>query len=187
MHGALAIKQSAARPRPSGVFHDGLKGIPAIQIREYPESTGSLGDQKRLCAHENQRETLSMNKRSLLSMSVILSTAIATPVFAQAITQEPDARALYLPSMSLGTEDALAQRRDMPAVDRGAAEAMASSPSTRPWTAGNETKTKPWSAPLGHHQPSAADVIEAASASRPVLDQEDARVDQIVRGICRGC
>lgn len=128
-----------------------------------------------------------MTKRSLLGMSVILSTAIAAPVFGQAVTPEPNAYALYLPSVSLGTGDALSQRRDVPIVNHGAADAMASAPSTRPWTAGHETATRPWSAPVGHHQPSAVDVIESASASQPILDQEDANVDRVVRSICRGC
>jgi hypothetical protein len=45
--------------------------------------------------------------------------------------------------------------------------------------------TKPWSAPVGHHQPSAVDVLE--SDSQLSLNQEDVKVDRVVRGICRGC
>jgi hypothetical protein len=145
------------------------------------------GDQKRLFANENQRETHSMTKRFLLSMSVILSTAIAAPVYAQAVTQAPDAYALYLPNVGLGIGSAPSQRRDESVVSHGTADAMASAPPLRPWRAGNETATRPWSAPVGHHQPSAADVLESTSASQPILDQEDANVDRIVRSVCRGC
>jgi hypothetical protein len=51
--------------------------------------------------------------------------------------------------------------------------------------AGLETTTKPWSAPVGHRQPRAADI--PASASHQVLDQEDAMVDRKISNICRGC
>jgi hypothetical protein len=123
-----------------------------------------------------------MTKRLLFSMSVILSTVIAAPVFAQAVVRQPDAYALYLPNAKTGIGTAPSQRRDVPIVDNGTADAA---PSVRPWKAGNETATKPWSAPAGHHQPTAADVLEPDS--QLTLDQEDAKVDRIVRGICRGC
>jgi hypothetical protein len=109
-----------------------------------------------------------MTKRLLFCMSAILSTAIATPLFAQAVVREPDAYALYLPHAGAGIESSPSQRQDV-----------------RPWKAGSETITKPWSAPAGHHQPTAADVLE--SDPQLTLDQEDANVDRIVRGVCRGC
>jgi hypothetical protein len=124
-----------------------------------------------------------MTKRLLLSMSVILSTAIAAPVFAQ--VQEPDAYALYLPKVETGIGSAPPQRRDVSIVNRGTADVIPSVPSVRPWKAGNEMATRPWSAPVGHHQPSAIDVLE--SDSQLSLDQESANVDRMVRGICRGC
>jgi hypothetical protein len=124
-----------------------------------------------------------MTKRLLLSMSLILSTAIAAPVFAQTVTQEPDAYALYLPNVGAGVGSATSQRPDVPIASHGTDDAM---PSVRPWRAGNETATRPWSAPVGHHQPSAV-VLESTSDSQPILDEEDAKVDRIVRGICRGC
>jgi len=126
-----------------------------------------------------------MTKRLLLSISAILSTAIAAPLFAQAVVQEPDAYALCLPNMETAIGSALPQRQDVSIVNHGNADAMRSAPSVRPWKAGNETVTSPWSAPAGHHQPTAADVLE--SDSRLTLDQEDANVDRIVRGVCRGC
>jgi hypothetical protein len=52
--------------------------------------------------------------------------------------------------------------------------------------ASHETATRPWSAPVGHRQPRAADV--PASASRQlILDPEDVNVDRKIRGVCRGC
>ena len=137
--------------------------------------------------NENQRETHPMTKRLLLSMSVILSTAIAAPVFAQAVGQEPDAYALYLPKVGAKTGSASSQRQDAPIVNQGTDDATASAASVRPWRAGSETAMRPWAAPLGHHQPRAADVSASTSASQQILGQEDANVDRIVRSVCRGC
>jgi hypothetical protein len=126
-----------------------------------------------------------MTRRLLLGMSAILSAAISAPVFAQAVVQEPDTYALYLPTMGAAIGSASPQRQDISIVNYGIADAIRSAPSVRPWKAGNETVAKPWSAPAGHHQPTAADVPK--SDSQITLDQEDANVDRIVRGICRGC
>ena len=54
-----------------------------------------------------------MTKRFLLSVSVILSTAIAAPVFAQAVAQEPGAYALNLPHVGTGIGSASSQQRDV--------------------------------------------------------------------------
>jgi hypothetical protein len=126
-----------------------------------------------------------MTNRFLLSMSVILSTAIAAPVFAQAVAQESDAYALYLPHVGAEIGSAPSLQRDVSIVNTGKTDTMPSAPSVRPWKAGNEMATKPWSAPVGHHQPTAVDVLE--SDSQLTLDQEDTNIDRIVRGICRGC
>ena len=53
--------------------------------------------------------------------------------------------------------------------------------------ASNETATRPWSAPVGHRQPRAADIPASASAPQQIIDQEDVIVDRKIRGICRGC
>jgi hypothetical protein len=110
-----------------------------------------------------------MTRRLLLGMSAtILSAAIATPLSAQAVVREPGVYALNLPNAGARTESAPRHRQD-----------------GRPWKAGSETVTRPWSAPAGHHQPPAADVLKPDS--QVTLDQEDANVDRIVRGVCRGC
>src|ERR1700722_5985247 len=111
-----------------------------------------------------------------------MSPAIVAPVFAQVVSKEPRGNALNIPTGGTATVSAQPQRRDVSNPNSGAAHAASS---VRPGKAGNETATMPWSAPIGHHQPTAVDVIE--SDSRLILDQEDARVDSIVRGICRGC
>jgi len=126
-----------------------------------------------------------MIKSFLLSTFVILSTVIAATVFAQAVAQEPDAYALYLPKEGTGIGSALSQQRDVSIIDPGKTETPPSALSSRPWKAGNEMATKPWSAPVGHHQPTAVDVLESDFQLSP--DQEDAKVDRVVRGICRGC
>jgi hypothetical protein len=53
--------------------------------------------------------------------------------------------------------------------------------------AGHETATKPWSAPVGHRQPHAADIPSSTAAARQNLDQEDANVDRKISNVCRGC
>jgi hypothetical protein len=57
--------------------------------------------------------------------------------------------------------------------------------SITPALASLETTTKPWSAPVGHRQPRAADI--PASTSQQIIDQEDAIVDRKISNICRGC
>jgi hypothetical protein len=51
--------------------------------------------------------------------------------------------------------------------------------------AANETTTRPWSAPVGHRQPRAADI--PASSPQQMIDPEDASVDRKIGGVCRGC
>jgi len=62
-----------------------------------------------------------------------------------------------------------------------------SAQSFHPSLPGKETTTKPWTAPVGHRQPGAADVPAPAAGAQAVLDREDAIVDRKIRGICRGC
>jgi hypothetical protein len=144
------------------------------------------GYQKRLCAMRT-RWRQSMTNCTLLGVATILSTALATPVLAQAVIQEPGAYALYHPNGNLGIASAPPRRREEVVVGRGTADAMALAPSFRPSMAEKETTTRPWTAPVGHRQPRAADVPTSTSVSQYVLDQEDANVDRKISGICRGC
>jgi hypothetical protein len=126
-----------------------------------------------------------MTEFTLLGLAAILSTAIVTPVPAQAIIREPGAYAFLHPGVGVRLISTASQRREVGAVDRETADATASAPPARSLIAANETTTRPWSAPVGHRQPRAIDVPTPTSASQ--LDQEDAKVDRIIRGVCRGC
>jgi hypothetical protein len=50
---------------------------------------------------------------------------------------------------------------------------------------GCETSTRPWSAPVGHRQPQ-ADIPPSISFDQS-LDQENAKIDRVISGVCRGC
>lgn len=63
----------------------------------------------------------------------------------------------------------------------------ASAQSFHPATAGKETTTRPWTAPIGHRQPHVIDVPTTTMGPLDFLEQEDANVDRKISGICRGC
>jgi hypothetical protein len=128
-----------------------------------------------------------MSKPALLGMATILSTALATPVLAQTVTQDPGAYALYHPNGDSGIGSPPSRQPQQVVVGRGTAAAMAFAPSFRPAIAGKETTTRPWTAPVGHRQPHAARVPTSTSGSQNVLDQEDVNVDRKISGVCRGC
>jgi hypothetical protein len=155
-------------------------------VREYPVSNDGLAIRSTYAQRELDGDTR-MTKCTLLGVVAILSTAIATPVLAQAVIQEPGVYAFYRPNDDLGISSTTSQQREVGAVARGTADAIASTSPVRSLIAGNETRTRPWSAPVGHRQPRAADVPTPTSASQQILDQEDADVDRIVRNVCRGC
>jgi hypothetical protein len=128
-----------------------------------------------------------MTRFALLGVAILLSTGLTTPVRAQAVIQEPGSYAFYHPNEDLKIGPKPPRRREEVAVGRESANAMALAPSFRPSMAGKETTTRPWSAPVGHRQPRAADVPASTSASQHVPDQEDANVDRKISGVCRGC
>jgi hypothetical protein len=123
----------------------------------------------------------------LLSIIMLQITAIVTPAFSQEATQVSGAYASSRPRADLESESAPSRPRKVILVHRDTADAMASVSTGRPWIPGNETATRPWSAPAGHHQPRAIDVLTSASSFEQFFEEEDARVDRIVRNICRGC
>jgi hypothetical protein len=127
----------------------------------------------------------SMTRFTFLGVAAFLSTAIATPVLAQAVIQEPGAYAFHYPNGDLGIGSTPSQRRE--AVVAGGGAAGASAPSVHSSRAGRETATRPWSAPVGHRQPRVADVPPSTSTSQQILDPEDASVDRKIRNVCRGC
>jgi hypothetical protein len=109
-----------------------------------------------------------MNRYLHLGLAVTLAMAIKEPVRAATFVEEPAARAFG----HLESRVALSSPEVSP---------------VRPWKAGNETATLPWSAPVGHHQPRAVDLPTSTSASRQTLDEEDANLDRKIRDICQGC
>jgi hypothetical protein len=125
-------------------------------------------------------------KLLLLSIFTLQITAVVTPVFPQEVTQDSGAYASSSHKADFESESASSRPRKVIVIDRPTADAMASV-SSGPWTPGNETATRPWSAPAGHHQPRAIDVLTSASSFEKYFEEEDARVDRIIRNICRGC
>src|SRR5712675_3086365 len=107
-----------------------------------------------------------MTKCTILGVVAILSMAIASPVLAQAVIQEPGAYALYHPNGNLGIASAPSRRREEVVVGRGTADAMALAPSFHLSMVGKETTTRPWTSPVGHRQPRAADVPASTSVSQ---------------------
>jgi hypothetical protein len=111
-----------------------------------------------------------MTKFALLGVVANLSTAIATTSLAQTAIQEMGAHASH-----------------RPVAGRETADVMASAPSIPSSKSGLETTTRPWSAPVGHRQPRAADVPTSTSVSQQSLDEEDANVDRKIKSVCQGC
>jgi hypothetical protein len=61
-------------------------------------------------------------------------------------------------------------------------------PAANTFARGRETSTLPWSAPVGHHQPQATDVTSSAPSSiDQAVVEENARIDELIKGVCRGC
>jgi hypothetical protein len=146
------------------------------------------GYQKRTRAALTRRRHSMMTKFTLLlGVVAILSTAIATTSLAQTAIQEMGAYACYRQDGNLGIAPTPIQRREMTVVGRGTADVMASAPSIPSSKRGLETTTRPWSAPVGHRQPRAADVHTSTSVSQQSLDEEDANVDRKIKSVCRGC
>ncbi|MEA2830303.1 MAG: hypothetical protein QOF22_1051 [Bradyrhizobium sp.] len=126
-----------------------------------------------------------MIRFSLLGVAAILSTTIATPVLAQAViptsNQGPGAYALYDSNGDLEIELAPSQREGRETYSMTSTSSLPSS------KRGAETTTRPWGAPVGHRQPSVADVPASPPLVQESLDQEDANVNRMIRNICRGC
>jgi hypothetical protein len=118
-----------------------------------------------------------MAKFTLLGVATVLSIALVTPILAQPVVQERGSYAFYHPSGDM----------EPAPFGHGTTNATPLAPSFRPSVVGEETTTRPWSAPVGHRQPRTAEVPTSTSVSPYVLDQEDANVDRKIRGVCRGC
>jgi hypothetical protein len=105
-----------------------------------------------------------MSKFALFCAAAVLSTMSISALHAQAVTRELGA----CPSPSVASSET---RAPAPTAD---------------WLPpGCERSTLPWTAPVGHRQPQLIDVTEAKSLSD--LDEEHAKIERVVKSICRGC
>jgi len=108
-----------------------------------------------------------MTRLALLGMTTILGLAFAAPASLQATVRQQPVCQLSVEALN------------------GAGPPAPTASALPP---GCETSTLPWSAPVGHRQPQAIDV----SSSRPssidqVVVEENARIDEVIKGVCRGC
>ena len=107
-----------------------------------------------------------MNRFTLPAITAALTLSFAIPVSVQAAVHE-------LPVCRMPIE---ALEHAPPAPDASALPP------------GRETSTLPWSAPVGHRQPQAADVTSSIPSSiDQALVQENARIDRVIQGVCKGC
>jgi hypothetical protein len=105
-----------------------------------------------------------MSKFALFGAAAVLSTMSISALHAQAVTRELGA----CPSPSVASGE---NRAPAPTAD---------------WLPpGCERSTLPWTAPVGHRQPQLIDVTQAKSLSD--LDEESAKLNRVVKSICRGC
>jgi hypothetical protein len=112
-----------------------------------------------------------MNRFALPAMAAILPLSFAMPASAQATAHEPPIC-----------------RMPIDALDKNAPPA----PTASAIPAGCERTTRPWSAPVGHRQPQAADMqVNNVTSSISAIDQaqvqENARINRLIQGVCRGC
>jgi hypothetical protein len=159
-------------------------GTLTIWTLRISERQRESGYQWRLCAPRTGW-CRAMTTFALLGLAAILSTAIVTAVPALAIIRGPGAYAFLHRGVRVVPVSTVSQRRETGVVDRETANVTASALLPRSVMAANETKTRPWSAPVGHRQPRAIYVPTSTSASQ--LNQEDAKVDYIIGGVGRGC
>src|SRR5258708_19322897 len=106
-----------------------------------------------------------MIKFTLLSVAPVMPSALGGPALAQAVIQARGSYAIYHPNGDSRLGPTPPRRREEVGVGRGVANAMALASSFRPSMPGHETATRPWSAPVGHRQPRAADVPTSPSLS----------------------
>jgi hypothetical protein len=134
------------------------KGPEYRRFLKYAPANGSLPVTRRLRRLVERRR----------SMKSVMYVGLAMRLFVAAVSPASGA-----PAMNEGT-----QHQPLSAT-------LASS--VHPWTSGSETSTLPWSAPRGHHQPGMADFPASSGSFRQDLSGEDARIDKIVRSVCRNC
>jgi hypothetical protein len=108
-----------------------------------------------------------MTKPTVLETTIILSLMLAATVTAQAAVSQPAICRLPIEALN---------------------DAGPPAPAANTFARGRETSTLPWSAPVGHHQPQATDVTSSAPSSiDQAVVEENARIDELIKGVCRGC
>jgi hypothetical protein len=119
-----------------------------------------------------------INSRILATVA-ILATVPAVPALAQTSVHEAGVDILRL--------DGALQPTDKTVASHSTNDVLLLAQSFQSSTAGKETATRPWAAPVGHRQPRVIDVPVLSSASQDFFEQEDVNVDRRISGICRGC
>jgi hypothetical protein len=122
-----------------------------------------------------------MRPLAFFSLTAILLTVPGSSVLAQTENQGPVA---YAAASALSHSAIAVRERAVPAIASGTAETVRLATSSM---SGPATATKPWPAPVGHRQPRATDIPASAPSSQQMSDPEDANIDRIIKGICRGC
>jgi hypothetical protein len=108
-----------------------------------------------------------MIRFTLPGMAAVLSLMFAVPASAQATVRERQECQLSIDAHG-GTAPPVPTADALPA--------------------GCETATLPWSAPVGHRQPQAADVTASTTSSiDQAVKEENARVGRLINRVCRGC
>src|SRR5260370_33987092 len=124
--------------------------VSIFRVRGISRVQRESGYQKRLRATRTRtRWRRPMGKFTFLGVAAILSTAIATPVLAQAAIQEPGAYAFSHPNADLGIASAPSPRPEAVVGGRGAADGMRSAPFVASSAARREPPTRPSPAPGG--------------------------------------
>ena len=80
----------------------------------------------------------------------------------------------------------LSPANGVPAVNEDVRHRLAT-PAVQPWKFGSETSALPWSAPRGHRQLRLRDISALPASARQDLNEEDTRIDRIIRNVCRNC
>ena len=120
-------------------------------------------------------------------MLALLLFGTAAPACSNEVAQLPAPPVLVWSGTDLRSKSPTYRQREVLVVGQGLVDDKPAAGPDRSWARGKETATRPWSAPVGHHQPRAADVPVPPAALQQMIEDEDARIDRIVRSICRGC
>src|SRR5580693_9342920 len=98
-----------------------------------------------------------INSRILATVA-ILATVPAVPALAQTSVHEVGVHILH--------SDGVLQPTDKTVASRSTSDVLLLAQSFHSSTAGKETTTRPWAAPVGHRQPRVIDVPALSSASQ---------------------